>query len=160
MKNIIKCLLIATCVFAFCTPVFAVNDYYNLTARKNIDKTYVKNAINKYTETIASNPNSEDAYINRAFLNYLLDNLQEAIGDYDKLISLNPNNEEFYLNRGYLKHISHKREEALKAAEKEQRKEELVDAFHAWMDAKEHFYELKDKFVADYGNIKINIWPK
>ena len=50
-----------------------------------------------------------------------------------------------------------KREEALKAAEKEQRKEELVDAFHAWMDAKEHFYELKDKFVADYGNIKINI---
>ena len=53
-----------------------------------------------------------------------------------------------------------KREEALKAAEKEQRKEELVDAFHAWMDAKEHFYELKDKFVADYGNIKINIWPK
>ena len=114
MKDILKSLFVIMCVFAFSTPVFSMNDYYNLTARKNINKTYVQNAINKYSETIATNPKTEDAYINRAFLNYLLDNLQEAIKDYDTLITLNPNNEEFYLNRGYLKHISHKREEALK----------------------------------------------
>lgn len=53
-----------------------------------------------------------------------------------------------------------KREEALKEAEKERRKEELINAFHAWVDAKEDFFKLKDKYVADYGNIKINIWPK
>ena len=114
MKNIFKSFLIIVCVFAFATPVFAIADYYNLTTRKNLDKNYIKNAIIKYTESINENPKNEDAYINRAFLSYLSDNISQAINDYDILISLNPDNEEFYLNRGYLKHISHKREEALK----------------------------------------------
>ena len=94
----------------FASPVFA----FELPAGKTINKVAVENGIDSYTQKIKSNPNSEEAYINRAFLYMLTGNIESAIADYDVLININPNNEEFYLNRGYLKHISHKREEALK----------------------------------------------
>lgn len=90
-------------------PVFA----FELPAGKKINETAVFNGIETYTQKIKANPNLEEAYINRAFLFFLSDNIPAAIADYDMLIQLNSNNEEFYLNRGYLKHISHKREEAL-----------------------------------------------
>ena len=106
MKKIfilIAMLLIASPIFAFEIP-----------AGKTVSKEAVLSGIESYTQKINANPAQEEAYINRAFLYFLLDNIKAAIADYDKLISINPNNEEFYLNRGYLKHISHKREEALK----------------------------------------------
>ena len=110
MKTFVKNLIImALCLTVL--PIFAVEE--NNSPKRVVNKDYILNSITKYTETINSNPNLEDGYINRAYLNYLIGNLQEAILDYDKLIQLNPNNEEFYLNRGYLKHLSHKRESAL-----------------------------------------------
>lgn len=81
---------------------------------KTINKEAALKAMVGYTHTIETNPKAEDAYINRAYINYILGNIQEAIADYDVLVTLNPKNEEFFLNRGYLKHISNQREEALK----------------------------------------------
>ena len=86
---------------------------FELPTGKSVDKASIEKGIEKYTQTIIANPNAEEAYINRAFLYFLLENIEKSITDYDTLISINPKNEEYYLNRGYLKHISHKREEAL-----------------------------------------------
>ena len=80
---------------------------------KVVNKAFVEKSIISYTEKIKVNPNSEDAFINRAFLYFLMNNIDLAILDYDKLILINPNNEEYFLNRGYLKHISNRQEEAL-----------------------------------------------
>lgn len=87
---------------------------FEIPAGKKINYEAVENGIDSFSNKIKANPSVEDYYINRAFLYFLLDNIEAAIADYNILIDLNPNNEEFYLNRGYLKHISHKREEALK----------------------------------------------
>ena len=105
-----KKIIILLFALIFSSSVFA----YELPSNKTIDKNAVQKGIETYTLKIQTNPNSEDAYINRAYLYFLTDNLESAISDYDSLIRLNPQNEEFYLNRGYLKHISHKREEARK----------------------------------------------
>lgn len=105
-----KKIFVLFAMITFLMPAFA----YNIPNGKAINNDAVVKGINVYSKKIEANPTSEDAYINRAFLYLLLDNLDLAISDYDKLIELNPNNEEFYLNRGYLKHIAHKREEALK----------------------------------------------
>ncbi len=114
MKNILKSLVMAVVAVLFVqASAFSFEQYHSKYTDKTINKTRVLEEIEKDTAEISKNPNAEENYISRAFLNYLLDNIQEAIADYDKLISINPNNEEFYLNRGYLKHISHKRAEAL-----------------------------------------------
>ena len=105
MKKILTLLV----MILFLSPVFA----FEIPAGKTVNKVAVENGIDTYTQKINSDPISEDAYISRAFLYFLSDNISAAIADYDTLIKLNPNNEEFYLNRGYLKHISHKRVEAL-----------------------------------------------
>ena len=98
-------------VLCFCaSSVFAITESSN----KVVNKNAVLSALAGYNQQIQADPNSIDAYINRAYLYYLLGNVQEAIADYDKIISISPKNEEFYLNRGYLKHISNNREGALK----------------------------------------------
>ena len=110
-----KCFILALSILFFIqSSAFAFEQYYSKSTDKTINKTRVLEEIAKDTDAISKNPDAEENYLSRAFLNYLLDNIREAILDYDKLISINPNNEEFYLNRGYLKHISNKREEALK----------------------------------------------
>lgn len=115
MKNVSKGLFLAVLVTLLVqVNVFAYEQYHSKFTNKTINKTKVLEEIAKDDEAILKNPNVEENYLSRAFLNYLLDNIQEAILDYDKLISLNPNNEEYYLNRGYLKHISNMRNEALK----------------------------------------------
>ena len=99
----------------FVLLIFSTSAYaFEIPAGKTINKQAVETGIETNSLKIKSNPSDESAYINRAFLYFLSDNVASAISDYDELIKLNPNNEEFYLNRGYLKHISHKREEALK----------------------------------------------
>jgi tetratricopeptide (TPR) repeat protein len=85
----------------------------NLPTGKTINQTAVLQSIEGYNKTIIANPNAIDAYINRAYLYYLLNDIESAIKDYDKIIQLNPKNEEFYLNRGYLKHISNSRKSAI-----------------------------------------------
>ena len=80
---------------------------------KMINKQAVLAGIEADNKRINTNPQDQSTYIDRAFLYFLIGDIQNAINDYDTLISLNPNNEEYFLNRGYLKHISHKREEAL-----------------------------------------------
>ena len=72
----------------FATSVMA----YELPAGKTINKHAVAKGIETYSQKIESNPDSEDAYINRAFLYMLTDNLEAAIADYDALISLNSEN--------------------------------------------------------------------
>lgn len=110
MKTLLTKFFIILGIFFSSVQVFA----YELPSAKNIDTANIEKGILKYTQAINANQNSEEAYINRAFLYLLLDEIEKAILDYDKLISLNPQNEEFYLNRGYLKHLLHKREDALK----------------------------------------------
>lgn len=110
MKNIAKGILLLIGMVLLLSPVFADDQ----ASEKVLDKAGAIKAISAYTKKIEANPNSEEGYINRAYLNYLLGNLEEAIQDYDKLVSLSPKNEEFLLNRGYLKHINNEREEALK----------------------------------------------
>ena len=111
MKISLKSVIIFALIM-FCTSsVFAISESAQ---PRQVNKNAVLSAIAGFSKLITENPNSVDAYINRAYLNYLLGNIDLAIEDYDKLISINPKNEEFYLNRGYLKHISNKREEALK----------------------------------------------
>ncbi len=105
-----KKILIMLVIILFTAPSFA----FEISSNKTVDLNSVQKGIASYTQKIQANPNLEDAYINRAYLYFLADNIESAIADYDTLIQLNPKNEEFYLNRGYLKHISHKREEALK----------------------------------------------
>ena len=105
-----KKFIILIAILAFTLPIYA----FEIPSDKKIDINAVEKGIGTYSLKINSNPEDEDAYINRAFLYFLSNNVEAAIADYDALINLNPNNEDFYLNRGYLKHISHKREEALK----------------------------------------------
>lgn len=104
-----KKIIILFAVIFFAIPVLA----FEIPSDKRLNMETIQQGIVTYSQKISTNPNSEDAYINRAFLYFLLDNVESAIADYDALINLNPNNADFYLNRGYLKHISHKREEAL-----------------------------------------------
>lgn len=111
MKISLKSIVILT-LFILCTSTVYANS--ESAQPRQVNKNAVLSAIAGYNKVLADNPSAVDAYINRAYLNYLLGNIQSAIEDYDKLISINPRNEEFYLNRGYLKHISNKREEALK----------------------------------------------
>lgn len=114
MKCIIKYLILFFALTLFTMQSFAMSEGYSQLAKKNINKPAVLDAIEKYSEKILSNPQSEDAYINRAYCNYLLGKFDLAINDYTELIKINPHNEEFFLNRGYLYHISNKRNEALK----------------------------------------------
>lgn len=106
MKNLAKRLIIFV-ILACALPVAAA-------PQKMINKNAALKALDGYNQTLMSNPNSEDALINRAYINYILGNIELAIEDYDKLILINPKNEEFYLNRGYLKHIYNRRDAALK----------------------------------------------
>ncbi len=107
MKTWARGLVLIAIFIASSIMAFAESD-------ETVNREAVLNAIVGYDQKISSNPKAEDPYINRAYLNYLIGNIQAAIADYDVLISMNPNNEEFFLNRGYLKHISNRREEALK----------------------------------------------
>lgn len=111
MKTWAKGLLILAIFLTTTVSVFAEQ-------AKTVDKEAVLKAIVGYNQKIDADPKAEEPYINRAYLNYLLGNIQAAIEDYDILISINSNNEEFFLNRGYLKHISNRREDALKDYDK------------------------------------------
>lgn len=113
MKSLIKYVVLILILVLFTTQSYAMSEAYSKLAKKNINKPAVINAIETYSEKINQNPTSEDAYINRAYCNYLLGNFELAIEDYTSLIKINPKNEEFFLNRGYLYHISNKRSEAL-----------------------------------------------
>ena len=115
MKRLRKAFLLLFACLMLTTTVFAIEQER---PKRVVDKNYILRSIANYTDKINQNPNSDEGYINRAYLNYLIGNYLEAILDYDVLISNNPNNEEFYLNRGYLKHLSHKRQEALKDYDK------------------------------------------
>lgn len=108
MKTWAKSLMLAAIFIISTVSVYAEQP------AKTVNKDAVLKAIIGYDQKIDTNPKAEDGYINRAYLNYIIGNIQAAIADYDILISINPKNEEFFLNRGYLKHISNKREEALK----------------------------------------------
>lgn len=110
MKFFIKSFLILLCTLIVSNSTYAIEQEK---PKRVVNKNYILKTIDNYTEKINQNPQSEDNYINRAYLYYLIGNYVEAILDYDELISNNPNNEEFYLNRGYLKHLSHNRLEAL-----------------------------------------------
>ena len=87
-----KKILAIFAVLLFTSSVFA----FELPAGKTINKVAVQNAIETYTQKINSNPEAQDAYIDRAFLYFLLDNITAAIADYDTLIRLNSKNEEYF----------------------------------------------------------------
>jgi len=105
-----KKLIVMMAILFLTSPVLA----FELPADKHINKIAVEKGIIFYSNAIEHGQNLEDAYMNRAFLYFLSENIEKAICDYDELISINPKNEEYYLNRGYLKHISKKQLEALK----------------------------------------------
>lgn len=115
MKILLRSFIILFVMF-ISAQVFAEQEVAKPT--KVVNKNYIISSIEKYTKAIAANPKDEDGYINRAYLNYLLGNLDKAIADYNELILLDSKNEEFYLNRGYLNHLAQKRLEALADYEK------------------------------------------
>lgn len=110
MRFLYKSLII---LFAMSLTTQAFAEQEIIKPTKVVNRDFVISSIAKYTNTITTNPKDEDGYINRAYLNYLIGNLDEAIADYNQLILIDPKNEEFYLNRGYLNHLAHKRLEAL-----------------------------------------------
>ena len=110
MNILTKYVLVIAIFFSFAN-IATAQDETGL--KRVVSKQYIENAISNYSKKIAENSTDEDAYINRAYLNYLIGNYELSIKDYTTLISLNPKNEEFYLNRGYLYHISNKRQLAL-----------------------------------------------
>lgn len=59
--------------------------------------------LTEYDETIRLNPNSAEAYFDRALARALLDQDPAASADYDEAIRLNPNFAEAYFHRACLK---------------------------------------------------------
>ena len=104
MKKRVKNLIIAIFLIVLSTAVFAAE----------IDKDSVLKAISKYNAVLETDSKNTNALYNRAYLEFLIGDVDSAIKDYDTLISIQPNNKEYFLNRGYLYHIINKREEALK----------------------------------------------
>lgn len=146
-------LLTLLILFVFAIPVFS----FEIPSGKVINKDSVKKGIESYTQKILTNPKSEESYINRAFLYFLIDDINSAISDYNTLISLNPNNEEFYLNRGYLKHISNRQEEALKDYDMALRiKPDYAFAYNNRGVALAELGRVADSLVAYNTAIKIN----
>ena len=113
MKIIFKFALLLAMSTILITPSFAIMESARPTDGKSLNYKLINKAMAEYNQAIATNPNDEDAYIKRAYVYYITDDIKAAIVDYDTIIRINPKNEEFYLNRGYLKHISNDREGAL-----------------------------------------------
>ena len=79
-------------------------------------------AIEQYDKSIALNPNSAQAFINRGAAKYSLDQhedaIKDAIKDFDKAIRLNPDHASAYLNRGAAKYSLDQHVEAIKDFDK------------------------------------------
>lgn len=56
-------------------------------------------AVAGFTQAIALNPASLDAYYNRGFINYKQNKLTEAIADFEKAVSIDPAYPDAYYNR-------------------------------------------------------------
>ena len=113
MSTSIKFLFIVLGMLFIMPNSFGMSEITLPAGKRLANHDFLIKSIKKYSDVITLKPNDEYAYINRAYINYLLGNIDLALSDYDKLICLNPKNEEFYLNRGYLKHIVNRREDAL-----------------------------------------------
>lgn len=112
MSKILKYFICCLILFISVSTAFAIIETPQ--TQNNINIEAAQKALVKYNQILSTNPNNEDALINRAYICYILGNVQSAIEDYNKLILLNPQNEDFYLNRGFLYHISDNRDLALK----------------------------------------------
>ena len=80
-----KKMVIFLAILILSMPVFA----FELPAGKTINKEAVNNSIETYSKKINENPEAQEAYVDRAFLYFLLDDIKLAIEDYDKLVKLN-----------------------------------------------------------------------
>ena len=59
-------------------------------------------AVKEYTNAINLNPNFENAYVNRAYSYYYLNQFQNALEDAKKVLSLNPANSDAQKLYNYL----------------------------------------------------------
>jgi tetratricopeptide (TPR) repeat protein len=89
----------------------------------HLGDTYVRagryeEALDSFDRCIALEPDSADAYYDRAILYFNLGRYNRAIGDYDKAIELNPNSAAAYNNRGNAYAASHQLQEAIRDYEK------------------------------------------
>ena len=60
------------------------------------------NAVERYSEAIQINPNSDKSYYNRGRAYYYLQDYNAAIADYTKAIKIDSQNASAYYNRGYV----------------------------------------------------------
>ncbi len=89
----------------------------------HLGDTYVRagryeEALDSFDHCIALDPDSADAYYDRAMLCFNLGRYASAIGDYDKAIELNPNSAAAYNNRGNACAAGHRWQEAILDYEK------------------------------------------
>jgi len=92
-------------------------------AWRHLGDTYVRagrydEALDSFDRSIALEPDSADAYYDRAAVYFALGRYDSAIGDYDKVIELNPNSAAAYNNRGNACAAAHQLQEAIRDYEK------------------------------------------
>ena len=92
-------------------------------AWRHLGDTYVRagryeEALAGFDRSIAFDPDSADAYYDRAAVYSALGRYDRAIGDYDKVIELNPNSSAAYNNRGNAYAFGHQLQEAVRDYEK------------------------------------------
>lgn len=81
------------------TVLKTAKDYFKL-GNYEYDTGNCQKAIKDYSKTIEFDPNSAQAYNNRAYTNMRLRNYKDALPDLDKAIELNPNYVQALMNRG------------------------------------------------------------
>jgi tetratricopeptide (TPR) repeat protein len=92
-------------------------------AWRHLSDTYVRagryeDALDSFDHWIALEPDSADAYYDRAAIYFDLGRYPSAIGDYDKAVQLNPNSAAAFNNRGNAYAADHRLREAIRDYQK------------------------------------------
>ena len=82
------------------------------------DQEHWEEAIAEYDEAIRLNPQNADAYSNRGFAYFKLDQFEQAIQDYGEAIRLDPRNPMLYATRAVTYRFIDKNDEAIADLEK------------------------------------------
>ena len=76
---------------------------YIIQASNKFSAKDIQGAISVLNEGITQNPNSPQLYLNRGFIEHLIQDYESAMADYNKALSINPKFAFAYNNRGALK---------------------------------------------------------
>lgn len=76
---------------------------YIIQASNKFSQKDIQGALSVLDEGIVQNPNSPQLYLNRGFIEHLIQDYESAMADYNKALSINPKFAFAYNNRGALK---------------------------------------------------------